>query len=59
MTSQDESSLAGDVEETTTTVFDSVTTPSIESDYLMKFLTLGDSGVGMQCILFILFIEYN
>jgi len=27
---------------------DSMITPSIEYDYLIKFLALGDSGVGMN-----------
>lgn len=29
---------------------DSLIDPKIEYDYLIKFLALGDSGVGMLCI---------
>jgi hypothetical protein len=32
----------------TVTMGDSMITPSIEYDYLIKFLALGDSGVGMH-----------
>jgi hypothetical protein len=33
-------------EKRTVTMGDSMITPSIEYDYLIKFLALGDSGVG-------------
>jgi hypothetical protein len=49
-TSFHQSSRAGGVTEKTitTTMGDSMITPSIEYDYLIKFLALGDSGVGMD-----------
>ncbi len=48
-TSVHQSSRAGGVtEKTITTMGDSMITPSIEYDYLIKFLALGDSGVGMN-----------
>jgi hypothetical protein len=40
-------SSTGGNTKTTTTMGDSMITPSADYDYLIKFLALGDSGVGM------------